>query len=471
MSSMLICLIGCFALCSSALAASAVPGALPRLKVSVNKRFLVREDGTKEGAPFFYLGDTAWELFHRLNREEADRYLADRAAKRFTVIQAVVLAEFDGLDDPNTYGNVPLKDHDPSRPNDLYFQHVDYIVRKAEALGLYVGMLPTWGNKVGNTAHPYDSEEIFTPENAFVYGKFLGQRYKNSAVIWIVGGDRPPDTEAKRAVWRAMAKGLREGDGGSHLMTFHPPGGHTSAEWLHAEEWLDFNMMQNGHNTDTDVWNRISRDYARTPAKPVMDGEPLYEDHPIAFNARERGYSNAADIRKFAYWDLFSGACGFTYGNHSLWQMNKPDKEPINGPLNYWYDALDRPGARQMQHLRALIESRPILDRIADQTLLASDPSAGGKHIQAARASDGSYAFVYVPASRAFSIHMDKIAGSKARAWWFNPRNGVATDLGEFAHSGAVVQEFTPPDAGENVDWVLVVDDASRNFAAPGTVK
>ena len=117
------------------------------LKVSENKRFLVHEDGT----PFFYLGDTAWELFHRLNREEADKYLANRAAKGFTVIQAVAIAEVDGHKDPNPYGHLPLIDLDPARPavqegpdND-YWDHVDYIVDKANSLGLYIGFLPTWG--------------------------------------------------------------------------------------------------------------------------------------------------------------------------------------------------------------------------------------------------------------------------------------------------------------------------------------
>ena len=70
------------------------------LQVSANNRFLVKANGQ----PFFYLGDTAWELFHRLNREEADAYLQDRAGKGFTVIQAVVLAELNGLRDPNPYG-------------------------------------------------------------------------------------------------------------------------------------------------------------------------------------------------------------------------------------------------------------------------------------------------------------------------------------------------------------------------------
>jgi len=72
---------------------------LQPLRVSENHRFLV----TADGRPFFWLGDTAWELFHRLNREEATRYLEDRASKGFTVIQAVALAELDGLNTPNAY--------------------------------------------------------------------------------------------------------------------------------------------------------------------------------------------------------------------------------------------------------------------------------------------------------------------------------------------------------------------------------
>src|SRR5690349_9295715 len=118
-----------------------------RLKVSDNHRFLVYEDGR----PFFYLGDTAWELFHRLNRDDAELYLKDRAAKGFTVIQAVAIAEFDGDTVPNVYGHLPLTDLDPARPatvdgsNNDYWDQVDFIVNKANDLGLYIGFLPTWG--------------------------------------------------------------------------------------------------------------------------------------------------------------------------------------------------------------------------------------------------------------------------------------------------------------------------------------
>jgi len=133
----------------SVAASSATAAAAPRLKVSENRHFLVHEDGR----PFFYLGDTAWELFHRLDREEADRYLRDRAHKGFTVVQAVALAELDGLEDPNAYGHRPLRNGDPAQPdvregpdND-YWDHVDWVVERANALGLTIGFLPTWGDK------------------------------------------------------------------------------------------------------------------------------------------------------------------------------------------------------------------------------------------------------------------------------------------------------------------------------------
>src|SRR5688500_7081426 len=129
---------------ASAARAASPPAPLPRLKVSDNKRFLVTRD---DDQPFFYLGDTAWELFHRLDRAEADFYLENRAKLGFNVIQTVALAERDGLREPNPYGDLPLVDNDPTKPNDAYFKHVDYITDKANSLGMYIGFLPTWGDK------------------------------------------------------------------------------------------------------------------------------------------------------------------------------------------------------------------------------------------------------------------------------------------------------------------------------------
>jgi hypothetical protein len=453
-----------------------------RLKVSENKRFLVKADGS----PFFYLGDTAWELFHRLNREEADRYLNNRASKGFTVIQAVALAELDGVNDPNPYGHRPLLNNDPTQPdvkdgaNNDYWDHVDYIVKKAGSLGLYIGFLPTWGDKWnrGRGAGP----EIFNAQNAEVYGEWLGRRYKDASnIIWILGGDRSLETDTHKEVIRAMARGIRKGDGGAHLQTLHPRGGEGSSAHFHNDGWLDFNMRQNGHVAEFNPrYENTRADYDRTPIKPVLDGEPIYEDHPISFKAKELGHSVAADVRRPLYWDLFTGAFGHTYGHHSVWQMWQPGRNPINNPLMSWAEALDQPGAAQMQHGRRLIESRPFLTRIPDDSLLMTHkpdkdeiptamPGAGLKRFVATRDSEGSYAMVYAPTGRKFKLNLTKLSGEKLRGWWFNPRDGKATLIGEWAKTNE--REFITPTPGEDVDWVLVIDDASKKFPPPGAVK
>ena len=442
---------------------------LQQLRVSENRRFLV----TADGQPFFWLGDTAWELFHRLTREDADRYLQQRSRHGFTVIQAVALAEFDGLGAPNPYGHTPLQDNDPTRPNEDYFVHVDWVVARANALGLYVGFLPTWGDK-WNKGKLGVGPEIFTPTSAERYGEWLGRRYKNAGVIWILGGDRAIEHDGHADVIRGMARGLRAGDGGAHLITFHPPGAQTSSTWFHNEPWLDFNMRQNGHSTEfTGRYDQTRADYDRTPIKPVIDGEPIYEDHPIAFDAKRFGHSISADVRRPLYWDLFSGAFGHTYGHHSVWQFLAPGRTPVNNPLLEWPQAIEQPGALQMKHGRALIESRPFLTRIpADDVIVAgpvptSVPGAGRHRFVATRDTDGTYAMVYAPVGRRFTVRMGAIAGAKVKTWWFNPRTGRAVDAGTFDNVGE--REFAPPEAGELLDWVLVLDDAAKKYPPPGS--
>lgn len=430
-----------------------------RITVSGNKRYLIQEDGK----PFFYMGDTAWELFHRLNREEAERYLRDRSAKGFTVIQAVALAELDGLHTPNPYGHTPLIHDDPMRPNEEYWKHVDFVVDLANRLGLYIGMLPTWGDKwnlkwgVGPV--------IFTPQNAQQYGAWIARRYKQRNIIWILGGDRCPENEEHFAIIRAMAQGIRSEVGRNQLITYHPWGGRSSAEFFHHDEWLDFNMIQSGHAFNRDNWRRVASDYARTPTKPCMDGEPGYEDMPSEFEPKN-GYMQAYDVRKFAYWAVFAGAHGHTYGCNNIWQMWTPDREPVIHARQPWYESLKLPGSTQVPLIRNLMLSRPFLTRIPDQSVLACEAGEGGEHISATRASDGSYVMVYVPRVKPVQVHMDKVAGRQAVAWWFDPRTGKATRIGTFATKG--IQQFVPPPASDGSDWVLVLDEQGRKFPAPG---
>ncbi len=424
------------------------------LKISDNKHYLIQEDGT----PFFWLGDTAWELFHRLDREEATQYLQDRADKGFTVIQAVVLAEFNGITEPNAQGDLPLLNNDPTQPNEAYFEHVDFVVDKAEALGMVVGMLPTWGDKFNKRWGL--GPEVFNPENAYTYGEFLGNRYQDKPIIWILGGDRIPEEEEDFEIIRAMASGLAAGDNNTHLMTYHPMGGRNSAEFFHQEEWLDINMFQSGHGEkNIPNYTMTAHNYALTPTKPTLDGEPNYEDHPINWKP-ENGWFDEQDVRQAAYWSMLAGACGHTYGNHNIWQMLDDEHEPVSFARTPWPQAMDQPGAAQMGYMRELFESRPFTTLQPDLSLVNGANTE--KHIQAAR-GDG-FLIVYLPAHENVDIAMGKISGKKVSAWWFDPRTGDSVNIGKLKNN----KSYTFRTPNEEKDWVLVIDDASRNYPPPG---
>ncbi|MFO7934592.1 MAG: glycoside hydrolase family 140 protein [Bacteroidales bacterium] len=421
-----------------------------RLTVSENGRVLIFEDGT----PFFYLGDTAWELFHRLNREEAVRYLENRREKGFTVIQAVVLAELDGLNDPNPYGHIPLTDNDPESPGERYFEHVDFIIQAAREKGLFIGLLPTWGDKVDKRWGV--GPVVFNEKNAYAYGRWLGKRYKDVPnIIWINGGDRP--CEGETGVWDALGKGIRSADK-QHLITFHPSGGSFSSACFHHAEWLDFNMFQSGHSEKyISNYRMIAADYDLWPVKPCMDGEPCYEDHPVNWDGKF-GWFDDEDVRRAAYWALFSGAHGHTYGCHPVWQMLDEGRTPVGNARHGWHQVLDLPGAWDMIHARNLMESRPRIRGMPDSTMIASGEGNEVNHVQAFRGE--GFAYIYLPANRSVAIDPAPLEAEMVRAWWFNPRTGGAEKIGEFEETSQ--RTFTTPVSG--VDWILVIDDADMDY-------
>lgn len=441
-----------------------------KLKVSDNQRFLISEDGH----PFFYLADTAWELFHKCNREQALLYLQKRKEQGFNVIQAVALAELDGLNTPNTNGDTPLLSNNPETPNPAYFEHIDYVIQKADSLQMYIALLPTWGDKL-NTKSWGVGPEVFNLENAFVFGEWIGQRYREyDNIIWIIGGDRNPRPQTEDVeIWNQMAEGVVKGAGGygETLMSYHPQpkdkGG--SSTWFHQEEWLDFNMHQTGHCANQGTYKHIVHDYDLTPVKPVLDGEPLYEDHPNCFNAKELGHSVPEDIRRIMYWNVFAGAFGQTYGCHDVWQMYDGKEEGINQPLRPWTVALDLPMANQVKHLKNLMLSRPFLSRVPDQTMILDQQEEEMHYISATRDESGSYAMIYFPSGKSASINLSVLSHEILKSWWYDPRTGFAVANGTMQKKNSV--RVTPPTSGKGHDWVLILDAADQGFRAPGKLK
>ncbi len=438
------------------------------LRVTKDGHYLQFADGT----PFFWLGDTGWELFHRLTLSEIKQYIDNRAAKGFTVIQAVALAEFDGLHKPNQYGELPLKNDNPAKPNDKYFTVIDSAIHMARQKNLFIGLLPTWGDKVTNNwgAGPV----VFDSINAYTYGKWIGNRYKKEPnIIWILGGDRPAvkDSNDWRPVWRAMAKGIIEATNHQCLITYHPWGGSNStSQWIHNEAWLDMNMFQSGHGGGHDVpcWELTKRDFNYTPAKPTLDGEPNYEDHPVNPWPKwdtDKGYYRDYDVRKQCYRSVFAGACGVTYGHHAVWQFMNAKEETVNYPDRGWINAMDRPGAFQVGYLKNLIESRPMLKRIPDNSILLKGQGEKGEHIEAFRSADNSYAMLYLPVGKTITINLSNLSG-QLTGWWFNPRDGKSQKIDTIQKGNNM--EFTSPTTAIGNDWVLVIDETLKKYGIPG---
>jgi hypothetical protein len=480
------------------------------LRVSPDGRFLTQPDGE----PFFWLADTGWSLFQRLSREDAEQYLKDRAGKGYTLIQAVVFGgPADTVKSPNRYGQLPLLKNNPATPNPKYFEHVDWIVDRAARYGLRIGMLPTWGaGTVGGWVGT--ASKTFSPASAEAYGRWLGVRYRNKGVVWILGGDTNPvgvgefsfDKSKRdmtvidyRSIWDAMAKGIVAGEGGKPIITYHL----TCCAWSGSalprtslyfadREWFSVNMLQSSHFRDPEsvkqltgvnfAWNgtynyeSVRAEYDSLPTRPIIDGEPRYEDLAIDVESdpkiiAAKGYWNAYDVRNAAYHAVFAGAAGHTYGNHSVWQFYDPlHNEPVQAARVElpWQKAILQEGAGQMQHVKSLMLSRPFFSRIPDQSLIVGDAGQGESHIGATRDRTGSYAMVFLPQGQPVIVDLSKLAGSHAVAWWFDPRTGTAERIeGSFATTGARL--FTAPTSGARTDWVLVIDDASKNFAPPGT--
>lgn len=440
------------------------------LKVSESGRFLT----TSDGKPFFWLADTPWLLFHRLTPSEVERYLEDRATKGFTVLQVMMVGTDDEFKVSDSVGGMAFEEGDPGRPNEAYFRRVDAIVAKANSMGIRVAIAPTWGNYARKTG-PKKGSKIFDVESIRKYGEYIGLRYRDAAVVWIVGGDCLVE-KGDKTIWRALAAGLRMGGNGRHLLTGHARSHYRDGSgWhFHNEPWLDFNFAYTGHVWAAPSYDTITLDRIRTPTKPVIDGEPRYENHPLLPSGQQyyhrpkswdgKRRADAHQVREAAYWAMLAGAAGHTYGAHDIWQMCDPKKrKPKNHANTPWHEALDFPGAKQMGIMRRLFESFAWQKLVPNQQIIANGQGPGEHHAQAARAADGSFLMAYLPMGDPISIHMDAILlkeKTEVTARWFDPRSGKWTTIGNFKNSGT--HEFTPPTNGKKDDWVLVLQSAEN---------
>lgn len=439
-----------------------------KLMVSSNNRYLQFENGR----PFFWLGDTGWLVPQHLDRSEVEYYFNKCRRAGYNMVQIQVM---DAVPSYNIYGQQSLPygwDFSKADPEGVYsyWDHLDYIIRKAEQNGFYIGMVAIWGSQVqaGN----------INAEQAKAYGKFLAERYKNNPnIIWIIGGDIQGNIHPE--VWDALATSIKSIDN-KHLMTFHPRGRYTSAKWWSKASWMDFHTFQSGHrkygqrmgnkdypipdSTEEDNWMYVDSTWAYKPIKPVLDDEPSYEDIPKGLHDANEARWQDYDVRRYAYWSVFAGSCGHTYGHNAIMQMLKPGYPTgygSDGTVKSWYQALEDPGYNQMQYLTDLMLSFPYFERVPDQSIIVGKNGVKYDRLIATRGKD--YMLIYNYNSNVMKIDLRKISGKKKLLWWFNPSDGAISFIGTADNKIITVSPQIEKSDKVN-DRVLIAIDAEKNY-------
>lgn len=443
------------------------------LQVSPNNRFLQYTDGT----PFFWLGDTGWLLPISLDRDSTQMYLSTCRENGFNVVQVQTLS---GVPATNKYGqksNVSeKKPWDFSKINKKgvygYWDHMDYIIEEAERQGIYIAMDCIWGGLVKGGA--------IDAAGAKAYGEFLANRYKDRPnVIWMIGGDIQGDI--KPDVWETLARTIKSIDK-RHLMTYHPRGRYTSARWWAKADWIDFHMYQSGHrmygqrmgnaeypipdNTEEDCWMYVDSTWAYKPIKPVLDGEPSYEAIPKGLHDADGPQWQASDVRRYAYWDVFAGCFGHTYGNNAIMQMHTPGKKvAYSREAKPWWEAQKDSGYVQMKYLKALMLTMPFFDRVPDQSVIYKDNGVKYDRLIATRGKD--YLLVYNYTSRPMNVDLRKISGKKKRVWSMDCQTGKLSYFGEYNTGKYLFEEDKLASDPPIFDRVLIAIDADKDYIKP----
>ena len=400
------------------------------IRVSPNGRHFVDSNG----APFFWLGDTAWPLFVQYSQAQAEVYLKNRSAKGFTVIQAVLAwGAGSGMESKvpkaNCRGDVPWNDNNPATPDEAYFKYVDHLVDFADQLGLVLAMMPTWGYYITDV-------QTLNRENARAYGRWLARRYQGSPnVVWVSGGDRIP--LGYEDVYRELAAGLREGDGGRHPISYHPSGWRSSSEYFHGEKWLDFNMIQTWTEWSK-IYPAVVSDGLLTPVKPVVLAEPAYENGP----EYPQGPITPLIVRRQAWWAVTAGGF-FTYGQNQMWRMEEG-----------WESTFDTPGAQQVCTMAEILGRFKWWDMVPDQGLFLSGVSCERTLNTALRSKSGDRALIYLSSQCRVVINLEKFKVRQVRAFWINPLSGERTEAGTYLTG--------------NYNGRVWPDRAEAAFATPG---
>lgn len=429
-----------------------------RLRVADNKRTLAWEDGT----PFFWLGDTVWEMAWKSTPEQLTAYLDDRQSKGYSIIQVVTMSHqvFQSFGVENRLGQQYFLNNDLDQLNPRYFDYIDDIVREAGKRDMIVVLVPLWAYMMELHYVPEYHAYNLSIEQSMNVADYIGARYAGDDVMWIVGGDNAYTTPEMRQFWTDWAIRLKNASGGWHLMTIHPKGYASSFDFFPPETpWMDLQMYQSSHLAGGDyTWQAARRGFALNPVKPVINGEPTYED--IYHNLWEPGDTVSVatfrirpeHVRQAAWESLLSGATGgVTYGGNGVWQWHIPGIPGSHNARFFVEKAWTFPGSTHVGIMKKVAEEVEWFSWVPRQDLVLA--SIAPDIISLSMNDMGMMAYLPMGTTK---ITLDLYSlGKNARYQWINPTTGDRTQVAMIKQDTlGLARDFTPPD---DQDWVLHV--------------
>lgn len=385
------------------------------IKASANKRYLVDQNNV----PFLITGDSPQALIGNVSLADAEIFLANRKAAGFNTLWInLVCNNYTGcFADGSTYDLIrPFTDRDDiSTINEAYFARADAMLSLARQYGFLVILDPI---ETGGFMPVLRTSGL---AKARVYGRFVGNRYKNfDNIIWMSGNDFTDwTTPSDDALAREVALGIKEVDT-RHIHTIELNAIHSAS--LYDPTWAPIISLDAAY-TLYPTYILVLQEYNRANFAPIFLVEANYE-----FEQNFRDLGTPFVLRHQEYWSLLSGAAaGHLYGNLYTWQF-LPD----------WRTKMDTPGSKQTAYVKDLFEPRKWYNLVPDQehTVLTAgfglnDDSVritDNTYATAARTPDGSLVVAYLPTLRTVTIDLSKLSNT-VNARWYDPSNGTYTSI------------------------------------------
>ena len=201
----------------------------------------------------------------------------------------------------------------------------------------------------------------------------------------------------------------------------------------------------------------------------MLDAEPSYEDIPQGLHDANEPRWMDCDVRRYAYWSVFAGSCGHTYGHNAIMQFLKPGYGTSYGDagdVKSWYQALKDPGFSQMKYLKHLMLAFPFFDRVPDQSIISGENGTRYNRLIATRGKD--YLMVYNYTGREMAIDFRKISGKTKKVFWMDAATGKILYVGELTNKIHRIHPEVKGGSGIN-DGVLIAFDASKDYLSADT--